>query len=105
MPQTVKVQLLQTLSMLVQNIKNDTSLYYLLSNNYVNQLIQTPMDFADEEIIAYYITLLKSLSMLLNRDTIKFFCLDRAGSLQFPLYIESIRFFNHRDQMVRTAVR
>merc|ERR1719380_519720 len=43
--------------------------------------------------------------MLLNRDTIKFFCLDRAGSLLFPLYIESIRFFSHRDQMVRTAVR
>jgi hypothetical protein len=37
-PKTVKVQLLQSLSMLVQNIRRQTSLYYLLGNNYLTNL-------------------------------------------------------------------
>lgn len=104
-PKTVKVQLLQTLSMLVQNIRRDTSLYYLFSRNYVNQLISTQFDWSDEEILGYYISFLKSLALRLNGETIKFFFNERSGSAQFPLYIEAVRFFGHHDQMVRTAVR
>eukprot|EP00927_Polykrikos_kofoidii_P016368 TRINITY_DN17390_c0_g1_i1.p1 TRINITY_DN17390_c0_g1~~TRINITY_DN17390_c0_g1_i1.p1 ORF type:complete len:900 (-),score=144.43 TRINITY_DN17390_c0_g1_i1:423-3122(-) len=103
-PKTVKVQLLQTLSMLVQNIRQQTSLYYLLSNNYVNHLISMDLDFSDEEILAYYITLLKSLAMRLNGETIKFFFLQNPEQV-FPLYIEATKFFSHRDQMVRATVR
>jgi len=103
-PKTVQVQLLQTLSMLVQNIRRDTSLYYLFSNNYVNQLISTQLEWSDEEILGYYISFLKSLALRLNHETIKFFFLnDRHG--QFPLYVEGVRFFAHHDNMVRTAVR
>jgi len=102
-PKTVKVQVLQTLSMLVQNISRDTSLYYLFSNNYVNQLISTQFDWSDEEILGYYISFLKSLAMRLNFETIKFFFNERAEV--FPLYVEAVRFFGHRDQMVRAAVR
>jgi protein CLEC16A len=72
-PKTVKVQLLQTMNMLVQNVRRDTSLYYLFSNNYMNQLIATQLDWTDEEILAYYITFLKSLALLLNAQTVKFF--------------------------------
>jgi len=99
----VKLQLLQTLSMLIQNIRRDTSLYYLFSNNYVNQLIATQFDWGDEEILSYYISFLKSLALRLNAETITFFFNERLE--QFPLYIEAIRFFGHRDQMVRTAIR
>lgn len=102
-PKTVKVQLLQTLSMLVQNIRRETSLYYLFSNNYVNQLISTQFDWSDEEILGYYISFLKSLALRLNFETIKFFFNERAE--QFPLYVEAVRFCGHRDNMVRTAVR
>ncbi|KAL1480170.1 hypothetical protein MTO96_034743 [Rhipicephalus appendiculatus] len=35
----VCVQLLQTLNILFENIRNETSLYYLLSNNHVNSII------------------------------------------------------------------
>merc|ERR1740138_821771 len=103
-PKTVKVQLLQTLSMLVQNIRRQTSLYYLLSNNYVNKLIAMPLDFNDEEILAYYITLLKSLAMRLDAETIKFFFVQHPEP-SFPLYTEVVKFFGHRDQMVRATVR
>uniref|UniRef100_A0A7S1AZN9 FPL domain-containing protein n=1 Tax=Noctiluca scintillans TaxID=2966 RepID=A0A7S1AZN9_NOCSC len=103
-PKKVKVQLLQSLSILVQNLRRQTSVYYLLSNNYVNKLIAMPLDFNDEEILAYYITLLKSLAMRLDDETIKFFFIERV-ECTFPLYIEATKFFSHRDQMVRATVR
>merc|ERR1719311_1845686 len=54
---------------------------------------------------------MKSLALRLNDETIKFFFNDRrpsprSGSFaDFPLYTEAIRFFDHRDPMVRTSVR
>ncbi|KAK2557120.1 Protein CLEC16A [Acropora cervicornis] len=67
------VQLLQTLSILFENIRNETSLYYLLSNNNVNSIIIHKFDFSDEEVLAYYISFLKTLSLKLNRHTVHFF--------------------------------
>lgn len=103
-PKKVKLQLLQTLSMLVLNIRCKTSVYYILSNNHINRLIKTPLDFEDEEILAYYITLMKSLAMRLDTETVKFFFLQHPEPT-FPLYIEATRFFDVRDGMVRTVVR
>lgn len=99
----VKIQLLQTLSMLVQNIKTKTSLYYIFSNNHLNMLIGRSLDWKDEEILAYYITLLKSIAIRLNVETVNFFF--KPHEEEFPLYTEAIRFFNHRDQMIRAAIR
>lgn len=46
---------------------------YLLSNNHVNNIILHKFDFSDEEITAYYISFLKTLSLKLNRHSINFF--------------------------------
>ncbi|CAG9133406.1 unnamed protein product [Plutella xylostella] len=69
----VCVQLLQTLNILFENIRNETSLYYLLSNNHVNSIIVHKFDFSDEEVMAYYVSFLKTLSLKLNNHTIHFF--------------------------------
>ena len=86
----VCLQLLQTLSILFENIRNETSICedvlplslssvhilhtdYLLSNNHVNSLIVLRLDFSDEEVLAYYISFLKTLSFKLNTHTIHFF--------------------------------
>lgn len=87
----VCVQLLQTLNILFENIRNETSLCmykfilhsvshyficfsdYLLSNNHVNSIIVHKFDFSDEEVMAYYISFLKTLSLKLNTHTIHFF--------------------------------
>ena len=37
--EAVHTQIIQTIAILVQNVRNETSLYYLLSNNYVNEII------------------------------------------------------------------
>jgi Uncharacterised conserved protein/CLEC16A C-terminal len=99
----VKVQLIQTLSILIQNISDERSVFYLLSNNFVNDLIVHQFDFNDEELLAYYISFLKTLSLKLNERTILFFFNERAND--FPLYTEAIKFFKNREQMVRIAVR
>ena len=49
------------------------SLDYLLSNNHVNSIILHKFDFSDEEITAYYISFLKTLSLKLNKHSIHFF--------------------------------
>ncbi|XP_075973787.1 C-type lectin domain containing ema isoform X2 [Anticarsia gemmatalis] len=99
----VCVQLLQTLNILFENIRNETSLYYLLSNNHVNSIIVHKFDFSDEEVMAYYISFLKTLSLKLNNHTIHFFYNEHTKD--FPLYTEAIKFFNHSETMVRIAVR
>ncbi|XP_075755421.1 protein CLEC16A isoform X5 [Pelodiscus sinensis] len=99
----VCVQLLQTLNILFENISHETSLYYLLSNNYVNSIIVHKFDFSDEEIMAYYISFLKTLSLKLNNHTVHFFYNEHTND--FALYTEAIKFFNHPETMVRIAVR
>ncbi|XP_037598445.1 protein CLEC16A isoform X5 [Cebus imitator] len=99
----VCVQLLQTLNILFENISHETSLYYLLSNNYVNSIIVHKFDFSDEEIMAYYISFLKTLSLKLNNHTVHFFYNEHTND--FALYTEAIKFFNHPESMVRIAVR
>lgn len=120
----VCVQLLQTLNILFENIRNETSLCeleaylshaafrhsmsfcrtdYLLSNNHVNSIIVHKFDFSDEEVMAYYISFLKTLSFKLNTHTIHFFFNEHTND--FPLYTEAIKFFNHSEKMVRIAVR
>ncbi|XP_076230090.1 C-type lectin domain containing ema isoform X3 [Nomia melanderi] len=102
----VCVQLLQTLNILFENIRNETSLYYLLSNNHVNSIIVHKFDFSDEEVMAYYISFLKTLSLKLNAHTIHFFYNEvNEHTNDFPLYTEAIKFFNHSEGMVRIAVR
>ncbi|XP_028967494.1 protein CLEC16A [Galendromus occidentalis] len=99
----VCTQLLQTLNILFENIRQDTSLYYLLSNNHVNSIIEHRFDFSDEEVMAYYISFIKTLSLKLTSHTIHFFYNEHTND--FPLYTEAIKFFKHSESMVRIAVR
>eukprot|EP00039_Didymoeca_costata_P006071 m.87280 g.87280 ORF g.87280 m.87280 type:complete len:954 (+) comp13100_c0_seq1:313-3174(+) len=99
----VATQLLQTLVILFDNISTPTSIWFLLSNNHMNRIISHKFDFTDEEVLAYYISFLRTLSMLLNRNTILFFRNEHLSD--FPLYSEALKFFNHKESMVRVAVR
>ena len=105
----IKIQIIQTISILIQNIKNRTSLYrifflfiilvFILSNNHINELITTPLDFMDEDVVSQYISFLKLLSMNLTTDTIQFFynyvfsffiSLFRHNQLILSLYSQSV---------------
>ena len=56
-----------------------------------------------KQVMAYYISFLKTLSFRLNKHTIHFFYNEHTND--FPLYTEAIKFFNHGESMVRIAVR
>jgi protein CLEC16A len=64
---------LQTLYILIQNLRSKTALYYVCSNNHVNDLVTLAFDFEDEEVLGYYINLLKSISLRLTPKTAQFF--------------------------------
>ncbi|KAI3805553.1 hypothetical protein L1987_28043 [Smallanthus sonchifolius] len=102
----VSVQLLQTISIMIQNLKSDHSIYYLFSNEHINFLITYPFDFRNEELLSYYISFLRAISGKLNKNTISLLVkTEKEEIVAFPLYVEAIRFAFHEEGMIRTAVR
>jgi hypothetical protein len=99
----VKRQIIQTMSILVQNISNDTYFYYLLSNNHINEIIAHPFDLANEDVLAHFVSFLKMLSLKLNVDTVQFFF--NAATNTFPLFTEASKLIVHPENMVRTHIR
>jgi protein CLEC16A len=69
-------------SILLINASRSATLFFLLSNGHVNDLIESPLDEADEELVGYYVSLLKTLSLALGTgaaDTLQFFFLAAPG--------------------------
>ena len=66
-------QVLQTLAIFIQNIKSPTAVFYLFSNNHLNDIVGLHFDFADDEVLGYYLSLLKAISMKFDASTIQFF--------------------------------
>ncbi|KAH9805670.1 protein TRANSPARENT TESTA 9 [Citrus sinensis] len=124
----VSLQLLQTLSIMIQNLKSEHAIYYLFSNEHINYLISYSFDFRNEELLSYYISFLSNKrktkqeynfsacedsESLLNinclvvmLDTVVEKFVKKVDEVvSFPLYSEAIRFAFHEESMVRIAVR
>jgi len=94
----VATQAVQSVSILVQNVSRATSLYFVLSNNYINNLIDLRLDLysaAEQgrlarngktsvatsqssspelaELVTHFVTFLKSLAMRMNTETLQFY--------------------------------
>ena len=104
-PTKVHVQILQTLSILIGCVRNETSLYYLLSNNYINEIIIYPhnFDIDDDGLCDQFVSFLKTLSLRLNEQTVQFFFVERTGS--FPILSRAIDLLHHHEPMVRIAAQ
>ncbi|KAJ7955850.1 Protein CLEC16A like [Quillaja saponaria] len=103
---TVPLQLLQTVSIMIQNLKSEHAIYYMFSNEHMNYLITYSFDFRNEEVLSYYISFLRAISGKLNRNTISLLVKTQNDEVvSFPLYVEAIRFAFHEESMIRTAVR
>lgn len=102
----VSLQLLQTMSIVIQNLKNEPSIYYMFSNEHINHLITYSFDFRNEELLSYYISFLRAISGKLNKNTISLLVKTHNEEVvSLPLYVEAIRFAFHEESMIRTAVR
>jgi protein CLEC16A len=99
----ISIQIIQSFSLLILNISNPMTIYFLFSNNFINQIISQDYTKYDDEFIAYYINFIKSLSLKIDTTTIQFFFHEQHNS--FPLIQSSIKFYNHPDSMIRTTVR
>ncbi|KAI0988990.1 hypothetical protein GJ496_008653 [Pomphorhynchus laevis] len=100
---SLPTQILQSLHILFENLSNDTALLYIMSNNYVNSVITHDFDLNDDEILSYYIALLKVLSFKLNANTMNLFYDQKYH--EFPLYSKSVEYVTNSDSMIRTSAR
>jgi len=99
----VKTQVIQTMCIIIQNMKNKTSLYFVLSGNHINKLINYAYDFSDEELRANFISLLRALTLKLNPETVQFFLDPRIRPPPFHLYTRALEFVSSPDPMSRTS--
>jgi len=74
---------------------------YLLSNNHVNSIIVHKFDFSDEEVMAYYISFLKTLSLKLNAHTIHFFYNEVRNSFRSSNCLYVYNYCNLFGEFVR----
>eukprot|EP00980_Cylindrotheca_fusiformis_P011702 scaffold2783_cov129-Cylindrotheca_fusiformis.AAC.3 len=96
-PLAIATQAIQSVAMLVQNVTRVTSLFFILSNNHINELINFPLEqyhIAERkkhnqerngmsprrfgspelaELTTHYVTFLKSLALRMNAQTLQFF--------------------------------
>jgi protein CLEC16A len=100
---TTSIQIIQSFSILILNISNAMTLYFLFSNNFINQIISEDYSKYDDEFIAYFINFIKSLSLKIDSTTIQFFLHEQQSG--FPIIQSSMKFYNHPDSMIRTTVR
>lgn len=100
-------QVLQSLSILIQNIRKETAIFYMFSNNYINDIVTQKFDFRDDEVLGYYINLLKTISLKLNKRTVQFFFIENGEKCAFPVYTCATNpiLVKNSDGMVRAAVR
>lgn len=98
--------LLQYLSIMIQNMDSEHAIYYCFSNGYINNIILHPYKFDGGDLAPYYVSFLRAISCKINRDTL---CLlvnvQGDAVVSFPLYTEALRFAQHEENMIQTAIR
>lgn len=62
----LNVEILKSFSKLILNVKDEEINFYIFSNKVVNEIIKFPFEYENEDIIFYYINLLKSLATKLE---------------------------------------
>ena len=99
----INCTIIQSLSILIVNIlKSKSFLYFILSNNFVNDLLMIDFSKYDDEYYSYYVNFLKSLAMRLDENTFLLFYNQR--STLFPLLECTLNLYNYSNAMTRTVV-
>lgn len=66
--------------LLIENI-----IVYIFGHGFMNEIISFDYNFAsDDELVDYFVSFLKSLTLKLNEETVNFFFNDKFKT--FPLY-------------------
>ncbi|KAI9338270.1 hypothetical protein DFJ73DRAFT_586547 [Zopfochytrium polystomum] len=110
---TVTVALLKFFNVLFESVQQESVLYFLFSNNYINDVICSTAVFSkdsdaqagwfSDEARSYHVTLLKNLSIKLNAETIHL--LFNEHLTDFPLFSLAVQYLAHDERMIRIAAR
>jgi hypothetical protein len=100
---SINLQIIKSFSVLILNTSNTTTLYYIFSNNFINQIISNDYEKYDDDFISYYVNFIKSLSLKIDQTTIQFFFHKQFNS--FPLLQSALKMYNHSDAMIKNVVR
>ena len=95
----ISLAILNSISLLIQNIRNKQYLYYFYSSQLINELITT--SFNDENYLAYQMSFIKSLALKLETNHDILFLFFDINNKKFPLLSKIISFYNSNDEMVR----
>ena len=100
----ILLQIIKSLSTLILTITNKPFLFYLFSNNFINNIITNDKIIeSSEDFLSFYINFLKSLSMKIDITTIKLFFHPETNS--FPLLENALKLYNHEESMIRNVVK
>ena len=112
----VVMQVLQTMTILIQNLRNEQTVYCVFSNNRVNEILLSMEPVllvggagaaeGNYDVIGLYVNLLKTVVMRLDEHSVEFFL--REGRVCVP-YTRALRVSEldvaRSDGMVRAAVQ
>ncbi|XP_062166676.1 protein TRANSPARENT TESTA 9-like isoform X2 [Alnus glutinosa] len=102
----IEAPLLQYLSIMIQNMDSEQAIYYCFSNDYINSIITHQYEFDVGDLAPYYVSFLRAVSSKINRDTLCLLVKVHGDSVvSFPLYNEALKFANHGEKMIQTAIR
>ena len=106
----INLQIIKNFGLLIPNLSNKQNLYYIFSNNFINQIItnffKQPLkkkDVDEEDFFSFYINFIKSISIKLDETTVQFFFHAQANS--FPLLDNTLLLFDYQDQMIKNVAR
>jgi len=98
---SLKAQLIQSANILLHNLKNQSSLDYLLKSEFYELIVSYPYDFEKEELSNDFCSLLKGIVTNLSREKL----LEYLKRNHYSLLDRALAFFDHKDKMLRTVCR
>ena len=100
----ILLQIIKSMSALILTISNKASLFYIFSNNFINNIITNDdIQESNEDFLSFYVNFLKSLSLKIDTTTIQLFFQKEKNS--FPLLENALKLYNNDDSMIKNVVR
>lgn len=99
----INLQIIKSFALLISNLTNKQSIYFLFSNNFINQIISCDFDKTDNDFLYYYVNFIKSLCLKIDETTIQFFFHKQMNT--FPLLENCLKLYNHPDPMINNVIR
>ena len=111
----VVMQVLQTMNILIQNLRNEQTVYCVFSNNRVSEILSMESVFLvgragaaedNDDVIGLYVNLLKTVVMRLDEHSVEFFLKEGRACVPYSRALRVSELDVARsDGMVRAAVQ